>query len=1150
MAFSKRGRQRREQASGRSVGGLIGNVIHAVLRLAFGATVLAVVAAGLMYVRLSQGPIHLPYMAQIAVQAFNNDSARFKVGLGDVVLTVGSAGSPAGLQFVDFRVSGVGGEPLFAIPRLSAKFDQTDLLQGHLRPTQIVLIRPEARMLRTRDGQFRFGLGALPATNDIVGDEVAGEAAQFEAISNILDGLVGDAPLTPELSRLSEIIITNADLTYENEAIGRIWQTRRAELRVSRTEAGLRARVSIGLADGTETGAGVRVTAERRRGDDGASQLNVRFKDLRPEHLAEQLDQMQWLRLFDAPLNGKLSLKIQQDGRVEGLTGKISAQSGRILAIADQGQPFDSIDLSFAYEPGLERMQVSELVLASPALDTRLSGFVDLGRDASGAVTGVAAQFDVGELRATVPEVFAQPLHFDGGQIFARLDFEPMRIEVGEAFLRTDDLVLDVSGQARVGEDGWHAELRAGGRNLSVSQLIQHWPLVAAKNARAWVEKNIHAGAVDGLVAQMRFGAGEPQVSLDFTFSELGLNYLKEMTPIRGARGRASMTLNELRIWVESGEVVPVEGSPVQLDGSVVELLNLQGKPSLAEITIQAAGATSSILTLIDEQPLALVAKLGLDPAAVKGTAEVTAFVNFPLIQALKLDEVEVEADARLSDLQLPFRLPGDRVVDVAGQSVALKANKRALRLNGAVRIDGAPMVLDWNEYYGRGSNHRTIALNGPATPALLARFDLDIEYFVDGHAPMKLNLAQTGNPDFAFDLSADLGPALLKIADFGWQKPPSSAGTLEAVGSFGDGVRVSRFRLDAGDLKANGSVDFAAGGKLERARVERLQYRGQADIALAVDRVGEGPELALKVSGNRLDVAMFDDLPGIGVAGGAGNASGGADAATPLAVDYSLDELVVTRKVIARPATGIYRRDAARNAAAALDGKLAGKVPFSATYKKNHDEPAEVFLTAEDAGSLLAAADLFKGARGGQLRLELSLAPNEGADLVGVARMKDVRISGTGTFTEILDEGGVKDAAKAAEKGGLAFDKVKVTFEYHDGLLTLRDATAKGTLLAVTLEGTVDENTDAVDLVGAISPAYEITGWLNNIPVLGPIVTGGEGEGIFAMTFQIDGRLDDPSFSVNPLSFLAPGIFRKLFSGRSANVDEKFLENLKREID
>ena len=118
MAFSKRGRQRREQASGRSVGGILGPIIHAVLRLAFGATVLAVVAAGLMYVRLSQGPIHLPYMAQIAVQAFNNDSARFKVGLGDVVLTVGSAGSPAGLQFVDFRVSGVGGEPLFAIPRL------------------------------------------------------------------------------------------------------------------------------------------------------------------------------------------------------------------------------------------------------------------------------------------------------------------------------------------------------------------------------------------------------------------------------------------------------------------------------------------------------------------------------------------------------------------------------------------------------------------------------------------------------------------------------------------------------------------------------------------------------------------------------------------------------------------------------------------------------------------------------------------------------------------------------------------------------------------------------------------------------------------------------------------------------------------------
>jgi hypothetical protein len=161
---------------------------------------------------------------------------------------------------------------------------------------------------------------------------------------------------------------------------------------------------------------------------------------------------------------------------------------------------------------------------------------------------------------------------------------------------------------------------------------------------------------------------------------------------------------------------------------------------------------------------------------------------------------------------------------------------------------------------------------------------------------------------------------------------------------------------------------------------------------------------------------------------------------------------------------------------------------------------------------------------------------------------MKDVTISGSGTFTSILDEGGVTAAADAAEQGGLSFDRVEVPFAYRDGLLTLDDVIAKGTLLAVTLEGTVDEDSDELDLVGVISPAYAITGLLDNIPVLRVILSGGKGEGILAMTFKIDGQIDDPSFSVNPLTLLAPGILRKIFSGRGASPDEKFLDKLKRQ--
>jgi hypothetical protein len=106
-----------------------------------------------------------------------------------------------------------------------------------------------------------------------------------------------------------------------------------------------------------------------------------------------------------------------------------------------------------------------------------------------------------------------------------------------------------------------------------------------------------------------------------------------------------------------------------------------------------------------------------------------------------------------------------------------------------------------------------------------------------------------------------------------------------------------------------------------------------------------------------------------------------------------------------------------------------------------------------------------------------------------------------------------------------------------------LGNTTAKGTLLAVTLEGTVNETTDEVDLVGVISPAYALTGALDSIPLIGDILTGGKGEGILAMTFKVKGPVDDAKIKVNALSLLTPGILRNVFSSRGEPPDESGIE-------
>lgn len=1148
MLFPRPSLRRGASPDGSPLVRAISDLIRFLVLSAFRLAAVAVLLAGLVYLRLMHGPIHLAYVGDMLTGMFNEQSVRVEVQLGDLVLTLGDPGEPSGLQFVDVRVTNADGALLFAVPKLTASFDAADLAAGRPWPTRIAVIRPEARIMRAADGRFRFGLGAQPArTPEPDGGGAAGpdDALQFAAVQRVIDGFVGDIDPAPEVSRLTRIEIIDADLTYVNEAAGRAWRTSRADLLVFRAANGARARLDIGLADGDEAGAGLIVTAERRRGT-GATRLSGQFERLRPEHLAEQLEQMEWLRLFDAPLSGNLAGTIHGDGRIEGLAGTLIVGAGRVLALGDEGQPIERARLGFEYEPGLRRMRVTEFDLASRALDTRLSGFVDLTEDVEGGLTGLAGQFEIARMHVELPDAFPDPLEFDGGQIVARMDFAPMQIEVGQAHLRRGDLVLDVEGVARLEDGAWRTDLRAGGRGLTVGDLLRHWPLVAATGARKWVAKNISRASIDAVVAQMRFAGGEPRLALDFTYSGLDSTYLKDMSPIRNASGRGALTLDSFNLIMDRGEVEPVAGAPVRLDGSEVRMPALKARPAPAEVTLRASGRTGSILALINEEPLHLTAKLGLDPGQIEGNSEVTAELRFPLVDNLDLNDIAIDTVAVLNDLRMPFRLPNGQVLDVAGRSIDLEATTLAMHFAGDVTVDGQPMAIDWTEAYGSGKNHRKMVFEGAAAPALLARFGIGNRNFRDGSAPMVLRLSQIGTPDYAFELSADVGPAKLVIPQLGWTKPPGQRGRLDATGIYGDGARIDSFRLDTDELRATGAAELGEGGYIRTARIDRAQYIGLADVAARVRR-GDDDAFLVVLTGNRVDLALLDQLPGDGDEGSGGSGGGGV----PIEMDFSLDEMVVTPRVTARPAAGIYRRSAANQRTAHLEGQVDGRVPFVADFSKTGGEPGTLEVTSAQAGELLAAARLFSGARGGVLKLKAVLAPDDVTDMTGIARISDVTVHGSGTFTSILDEGGVKDAATAAQEGGgLFFDTVRLPFEYGDGTLVLGETTAKGTLLAVKVEGTVDEKKDEVDLIGVISPAYALTGLLDSIPLIGDILSGGKGEGIVAMTFSVSGPMDEPKFSVNPLSLLAPGFLRNIFSGRNRRPDERFLEQLHREVD
>jgi len=191
-----------------------------------------------------------------------------------------------------------------------------------------------------------------------------------------------------------------------------------------------------------------------------------------------------------------------------------------------------------------------------------------------------------------------------------------------------------------------------------------------------------------------------------------------------------------------------------------------------------------------------------------------------------------------------------------------------------------------------------------------------------------------------------------------------------------------------------------------------------------------------------------------------------------------------------------------------------------------------DLAINADDLGSALQAMDLNDRMRGGRLTLTgRSAEPRADAAIVGKAEIRDYTLIDVPALARILNAISPSGFAELLGGGkGIAFGRMVADFRKEGRLLTLKDLRTSGSALGLTLEGQIDLETETANLQGTIVPVYGLNRLIGQIPLLGDILSGGEGQGIFSATWHVQGPLSDPDVSVNPLAVLAPGFLRNLF--------------------
>ncbi len=1088
---------------------------------------LAAVAVGALQHRLRQGPLPLPAVAELAEAWLNADAAVLRYRVGGAAFTLGAPGAPSGLVLSDLAVIGPAGGTLAAAPRLSMDLEIGDLLAGRIRPRGLTLAGVTLTLVRRSDGS----VGLMPGEAAEGGAEPAAAAALLEA---------PDGPL----SRLRRLVADEAELLLRDAMTGRAWRLADAHLEI-RTQPGrhvaeARGRLSPLDAAAGATSARLAVYGERDR-KTGALSLAARFEGLALEQLAAAAPELTALSALEASAAGEMRLAQGGDGALEAFDATLRLGAGRVAGIEGPAGAFEAAEARLVWEPRDQRLRIDRLEARAAAGALAVSGAVTAWPTAADATApGWSVSLELERLALTEAAGFDAPLAFSRGALEADVLPDGTRIEVSRLALGSDALALEARGALQRGPDGWTVAASFASEGFSTETLVRHWPPALARGGRRWLVRNLHAGRVEGVEAWLWAAPdATPELTLDFGFAGLAAEVVPGLPPVTGAAGRGRATLKRLDLDFSAGGVRAPGGGRVDLAGSRFSIPGLWDAPPTGEAALAASGAIGDLLALLDEPPLGLVSRLDADLPPLLGRAEVVASVTLPLLADLKLTEIGVAAEAVLTDVS--GRPPGADF-DVQAERLTLEADLEALRLAGPIRLSGLPARLEWVERYGGPeAPGRRLGLSAQVDRSTLERFGVTASTLTEGAVELSLTLEGVDRPRLS--LEAGLDGAGLALPALGWRKPAGAPGRLTASGAVGaDGFSVERFALEAGDLSASGSAELGPGGELRRIALSRLALAGALDVSLALDRDAAGA-IEAQVGGAFVDLGAVSRR--LGVAEGEADPGDAAPFVAKLEVD----------RVIAAPGFALHRArgevvrqgDVLR---ARMRGDVNGGGPALVRYRDEPGAEPLLSLRTTDAGRLLADLGLGGVAEGGRLQVRARL-PREGAAAArGVAEISGIRVADAAALGRVVERARAEGALEGEDRqveGGYLFDEVRVSFSMVGTEIRVEEGLAVGPTLGVKLDGAYDRDSDRLDFDGVLTPAYAINGLLNRIPIVG-LLFGGEGEGLFALTFAVRGPQGAPEITVNPLSVLTPGVLRRLL--QSGEVPEEGPPDLFREME
>ena len=1050
--------------------------------------------------RLTSGPISLSYLTPYFEESFKVSDNNFKIKLQDTILTWVGKDKNLGIKLRGIKAVAPNGKVIAEIPQLDITLSGSALLKGQLAPRSITIFGPSLNIVRNEFGRMELGLVQYIDSNP------SQEPENGDLVASIIGELFSPIDVRRPFGYLQRIDIINANVSIDDRELEVKWLAPDTVMTLIRRKNNVYASAELVL---KSTNKLVDKTANVNLSGDynlekKEARVKIGFSDLNPIVFSPVSKKLKLLESFDLPLSGSIDLIVLGGGSIESVQFNLTSSKGEI-AFKDPvptGVLLEGMNFVGEYNKTLGRLEIGNLTLKLAQKDA----------------ISLPAPFD--------HEWISGKVSLSGSYDF---DFKRLNMEKIDLFAK--NIALTASATIQKFDHAISFELDAEAGEVSIDKISTIWPKELAIDTRTWIIKNLKKGLITAAKVNLtgnytkRDGVEFSSILGVLDYDNVTIDYFRGIPMATQVKGKVNFNHKRANVIITGAR----SGDLLLKNGQVI-FSGLDDKDQNVDVELEIDGPLETVAKIADKEPFRFIYSTGFNSSVITGNTNLKIKLNFLLEEVINLDKMQFSLEALLKDVDAS-KVALD--LDLTNADLVLNANNENMSIRGSGLLAGVKTDIEWFENfisgkpYRRKYNIKSVVDENSWREKLKLDFPPFNKTYTRGLIGVDLLILV--NEDGLGELQAqlDLKDTVITLPRMGWYKPEKVPAIASIIGVFSENKfrSIPKVAYKGGGLTLNAKVSFKKNGDLDQAIISRLQF-GQTDVEAIIAPHSKARDTGwnIHVSGKQLDLIDWldsDDMPSNKLKG------------DPVTLSLNIDAIQLYPNKRLPDVNGVIVYDGfVWNQIRLKSGRGENKILDVSLVPKNGKR--YLYISAKDAGLILKTFDYYDNLMGGKLSLRGEydgMTPD--SKFSGRARIDDFRLIKAPILAKLLNVASITGIVDELLGGvGMGFAKLDAPFESKDKIITIKDASVSGLSLGMTATGNIDNSTEIIELKGTIVPYYLFNTALTRIPIIGKIFSGGEKDGgIFAANYKMTGNINEPDISTNPLSVLAPGLFRELFN-------------------